>query len=74
MNTLITSMQSERHQLESNLLAFYDRNPDEELTTSDAAAKFGMRQGPVATIMKEMVERGLLQKSRSGNLIVYKAP
>ncbi|MEN9885599.1 MAG: hypothetical protein RL758_177 [Pseudomonadota bacterium] len=74
MNTLVTLMQSERHQLENNLLAFFDRNRDEELTTADAAAKFGVRQGPAATIMKEMVERGLLKRYRSGNLTVYAAP
>jgi len=48
--------------LENQVLAFFDRNPDEELTSSDAAVKFDRRLPKVREKLKALTERGLLQR------------
>lgn len=60
-----------RDTLEKRLLAFFDMNPDEELAPSDAVVKFGRRLESTAYIMREMAERGLLNKRRDGRFIIY---
>lgn len=62
-----------RDSIENRLIAFFDRNPDEELTPSDAVVKFGGRLNSTACVMRDLAARGLLTKRRDGRFIVYGA-
>lgn len=48
--------------LTNQVLAFFDRNRDEELTAEDVAIKFNRRLPKVRETLKAMVERGLIDR------------
>jgi predicted transcriptional regulator len=48
--------------LENQILAFYDRNPDEELTSGDVAVKFDRGIHKVRAALKGLTDRGLLNR------------
>jgi predicted transcriptional regulator YheO len=53
-----------RDTLENQILAFFDQNPDEELTAEDAQIKFGRTMNNTREIVQRMYERGLLSRRR----------
>lgn len=46
------------------VLAFFQANPDEELTVDDMAAKFGIVRGSVHTVLRPAIDAGLLTRTR----------
>ena len=48
--------------LENKILAFFDRNPDEELTSDDVSIKFGRGIHKVRAALKGLTDRGLLSR------------
>ena len=58
--------------IENKVLSFFDLNPDEELTVSDACAKFeAADRVHMGKLMKSMVERSLLARHWGGDCYVY---
>lgn len=49
-----------RDKLENQLLAFFDRNPDEILTHDDAAVKFGVSRKQAEDVMRDLGHRKAL--------------
>lgn len=52
-----------RDTLENRILAFFDVNPEEELTTEDALIKFGTNVNNVRLVMQRLAERGALTRT-----------
>jgi predicted transcriptional regulator len=53
-----------RDTLENQILAFFDQNPEEELTTEDVQVKFGRTMNNTREIVQRMYERGLIERRR----------
>lgn len=50
--------------LDRRLIEFLQSNPDEELTFSDAAAKFGTKQRSVECAVSRLKQQGLVESVR----------
>lgn len=48
--------------LGNQILAFFDRNPDEELTSADVAVKFGRRLPRVRETLKRLTDAAMLER------------
>lgn len=64
-----------RDTLENRILAFFDVNPEEELTAEDVLVKFGTSMNRVREILPRMAVQGLLSRRREvdgkSRLFVY---
>ncbi len=58
--------------LSDRVVAFYDDNPDEELTKDDAQVKFDARRGAVEAVFGLLTQSGFLieDRERSGRGVV----
>jgi hypothetical protein len=66
-----------RDSIENKVLGFFDLNPGEELTVSDAVVKFNSEYIHMSKLFKLMFERGLLTRYRDGGAQtpwIYGAP
>ena len=50
--------------LERKIAAFFDRVPDEELTSQDVRIKFGVNETTAKHVLKGMYESGQLERER----------
>jgi len=60
--------------LENQILAFFDRNPEEELTSADVAIKFDRGQHKVREKLKRLTDQGLIGRygiKRRGGQVEY---
>lgn len=49
-----------RDKLENQIISFFDFNPDEQLTPSDAAIKFGVSRKHADDVMRELGHRKVI--------------
>jgi hypothetical protein len=52
-----------RDTLENQILAFFDQNPDEELTTEDMQVKFGRTMNNTRIVVQRLADRGILVRT-----------
>lgn len=57
--------------LKRRIADFFEANPDEELTPTDAVVKFGVRHEDICKRLSALVREGVLQKRRDGRFVVY---
>lgn len=57
-------MRANTDSVENLAIAFFDRNPDEELTVRDAMVKFDASQTMACQVLNGLVDRGILRASR----------
>ena len=50
--------------LENQIAAFFDRVPDEELTSQDVRIKFSVNETTAKRVLKQMHEAGRLERER----------
>lgn len=64
------------HSKIARAVAFFQANPDEELTADELAAKFGMVRGSVHTLLRPALDAGLLKRIRDdlGEYIYQRGP
>ena len=55
-----------RDSIENKVLEYFQHNPQEELTVSDAAIKFDSEYMHMSKLFRAMFERGLLRRYREG--------
>lgn len=49
-----------RDKLENQILAYFDKNPEEELTHDDASIKFGVSRKQAEDVMRELGHRKVI--------------
>ena len=61
-----------RDSIENKVLAFFDTNPDEELSVADACVKFDATDRThMSRLLKSMLDRSLLLRRWAGDCYVY---